>query len=492
MRASAQSKYGKQYNFAALSTVEMLRDQHPITDLDDYRDVVNAVAGGDISALFGPQVGIKQLTELPNPLGAARMVVTTEDQSRAQYLYGSMVAFDTLCNWIPTVFQPQRTLRLMHKPALRQADGSGIRIGPLASSPEDVQSTAALYSTPMEAYECTDQRDTLYLHVLFALRDRDLGQIECDAASGVLDALTVLDDPRMRLSLVGDIAKGAISREFTQTLPSGARGALASSMTADRERAAEVLRALLEHDARGKMVQNVQDSSDSMKNLGGKDDSLGGGTDSESGRNDGARAQGWSTSGSLVQDLWPKLRCVHVSDVRQYKPSKEELRRKYLPPAGVVPIYTSTHTSIAGLVGVNIAPFDDAVPPPKGRRAFFVEALRDGMRDAGAVAKQTAPLGPPPPRPQPWSSDMSAETPVPQGDGEEERQALKSLSPQEAEMAARLLPLGGGTLPSENAFLLHPRAMVFELLPHSSGTAERDSSSAGVKSRMSSQSDSAS
>ena len=63
-----------------------------------------------------------------------------------------MVAFDTLFRWVPTSLQPQKDLKLMFQPRYEIAEGSGLRIGPNSSSPEDVKSTAALYSTPMEAY----------------------------------------------------------------------------------------------------------------------------------------------------------------------------------------------------------------------------------------------------------------------------------------------------------------------------------------------------
>lgn len=151
--------------------------------------------------------------------------------------------------------QPQKDLKLMFQPKYEIAEGSGLRIGPNASTPEDVKTTASLYSTPVEAYECESERDTLYLHLLFALRDADLGLIESNFASGVLDALTLLEDPKIRKALVGDIARGTISQEHTESLAPHAREALLTNSRGDRERAAQVLRSLLAHDERGKRVQ---------------------------------------------------------------------------------------------------------------------------------------------------------------------------------------------------------------------------------------------
>lgn len=79
MRAAAPSEYGKKFNLAALSNVEMLRDQHPITNSDDYEDIVAKVAAGQSRALFGPQTTIKQLGRTSGTSGSHRNLVTTDD-----------------------------------------------------------------------------------------------------------------------------------------------------------------------------------------------------------------------------------------------------------------------------------------------------------------------------------------------------------------------------------------------------------------------------
>ena len=213
--------------------------------------------------------------------------------------------------------------------------------------------------------------------MLFALRDRDLGLIESNFASGVLDALTVLEDPGIRRALIGDIARGTISQEHTQSLAPGARESMLRALTGDRERAAEVMRALLAHDGRDKKVTR------SMLVEGNRDRA-----DGEA-ATDGVQAQAgdWQSSGSLVGDLWPSLRCILAVTTGQFAVYKDVLRRKYLPAGDRVPIYSPFYAATEGLIGVNVAPFDEGVPPPDGKRGFFVEALRDGIR--GSMVTQS-------------------------------------------------------------------------------------------------------
>ena len=64
---------------------------------------------------------------------------------------------------------------------------AGVRVGPASSTPDDpgFARLQPLYSTPAPAYREPAEAPALYLHALFALRDRRLGVVEANFAPTV-------------------------------------------------------------------------------------------------------------------------------------------------------------------------------------------------------------------------------------------------------------------------------------------------------------------
>ena len=62
-----------------------------------------------------------------------------------------------------------------------------------------------VYSTPEAAFAVEHAPSLLYLHLLFALRDRDLSSIQAEYAPALLAMLALLDDPDTRAALLSDL-----------------------------------------------------------------------------------------------------------------------------------------------------------------------------------------------------------------------------------------------------------------------------------------------
>lgn len=366
--------------------------------------------------------------------GARRLIPTTTDQARAFFLYGISLVFDSLFHWVPSALSLQRTLKLMYRPSFRVTP-QGLRIGPNSSNPEDSADTIELYSTPAAAFALEDEQDLLYLHALFALRDRNLGLIEANFGSSILHLFALLDDPTARERLLRDLEDGTAGPHLN--LPPHVRNSLQSGLRPLRARAEEVRTALAAHDARGKRVAGPPGA-----------------------RAAGAADSAWASSGSLCQDLWPHLNAIVSVGTGAFQLSQRQLRERYLPPARDLPWYSPLYAATEGLLGVNIAPFDDGVPPPADKTEFFVHAIRDAVRATAARLRTVESAG--------GSTVNATVTTTPTTSAKD---AEAWVEAEVARLTRELLD-PKTLLPSENAFLLHPRAALFEFIPEEAMESE--------------------
>jgi hypothetical protein len=95
-------------------------------------------------------------------------------------------------------------------------------------------------SSPRDAFHLRAHADALYLHLLFGLRERELGFLQAPFASGLLDMVHLLE--RRGSALVEDIGRGVLRPELE--LEPAQRRHLQSRLRPDPERARELTQVL--------------------------------------------------------------------------------------------------------------------------------------------------------------------------------------------------------------------------------------------------------
>lgn len=153
------------------------------------------------------------------------------------------MCLDAMRKAFPGTDSLQRTTKFFYSPTFRQSE-AGIPIGPNSSTPASSRHMLNLYTTPAPAFEVQDdqlcfyyvycsvptgfwifhaefvnyfpflnctcvcplfqvlsEKDTLYLHLLFALKDPSVGTLESNFASTVFYAFSVLQVLSVVLSL---------------------------------------------------------------------------------------------------------------------------------------------------------------------------------------------------------------------------------------------------------------------------------------------------
>lgn len=298
LRKNANTCYGRQYDFSSVKDSDGFRARHPITTYEHYHDLIKRIASGEEKVIIAEKPLILAMTS--GTSGRSSMLLSTKDTNTEFFLQGVAVCLEVMRQAFPDTDSLQRTTKFFYTPIFRQSE-SGIPIGPNSSTPASSRHMLNLYTTPAPAFEVPSEKDTLYLHLLFALKDPSVGTLESNFASTVFYAFSALQDRWQEL--VEDIERGKVSSALS--LEPQVRTRLEALMKPDPERAAQ-LRAHFQEGFRG-----------------------------------------------IAKRLWPHLHLVLAVDSGSNQIYGEMLRENYCKGLS---FYSPFYAATEGLIGVNLWP----------------------------------------------------------------------------------------------------------------------------------------
>ncbi|XP_034049917.1 GH3 domain-containing protein [Thalassophryne amazonica] len=319
---SAKTLYGKQHDFSSVKDVANFRARHPVTTYEHYREFIGRIAAGEENVITEKP---KVLAMTSGTSGSSTMLLSTKDTNEEFFLQGVTVCFNAMWQAFPASERLQRTTKFFYTPTFRQSE-AGIPIGPNSSTPVSSCHMLHLYTTPAAAFEVPSEKDALYLHLLFALKDPNVGTLESNFASTVFYAFTSLQERWQEL--VDDIERGTVSR--TLALELNVRTRINALMKPDRARAAQ-------------LQAHFQDSF-----------------------------QG------IAKRLWPKLNLVLAVDSGSNQIYGEMLRESYCQG---IPFYSPFYAATEGLIGVNLWPQDPSRHYLLCPRSMFCEFVPESSME---------------------------------------------------------------------------------------------------------------
>ncbi|XP_041830529.1 GH3 domain-containing protein [Melanotaenia boesemani] len=317
LRKNSDTYYGQQYDFNSIKDTEGFRVRHPLTTYGHYRELISRIAAGEEKVIIAEKPLILAMTS--GTSGPSAMLLSTKDTNTEFFLQGVTVCLDAMRQAFPGSDSLQRTTKFFYTPTYRQSE-AGILIGPNSSTPASSRHMLNLYTTPAPAFEVHSEKDTLYLHLLFALKDPSVGTLESNFASTVFYAFTALQDRWQEL--VDDIEQGKISSALS--LDPKVRASLEALMKPEPQRAAQ-LRAHFQEGFRG-----------------------------------------------IAKRLWPQLNLVLAVDSGSNQIYGEMLRETYCKG---VPFYSPFYAATEGLIGVNLWPHESNRRYLLCLRSMFCEFL---------------------------------------------------------------------------------------------------------------------
>ncbi|XP_053367472.1 GH3 domain-containing protein isoform X2 [Clarias gariepinus] len=294
LRDAKNTRYGLEHQF---NVTDFLK-RHPVTTYAHYEELIRQVASGEEKIVV---METPKLTMTSGSSGCGKMLLNTKE-TNSDYVRGMSVCVDAMEKSFPGATSVlQTTLRLVY-PSPERYSEAGLRI---VESQFSAKHTHQLCMSPAAVLQVQNERDALYLHLLFNLRDRHVGILESRFSCAVYDAFRLLEEHWKEL--VADVESGRISSRLP--LDARLRSELERKMKPDPVRAAELRTAITE---------------------------------------------GFE---GIATRLWPRLHLIHTIDSGPHQIYAENLRQHYCKG---VPFYSSLYSGSEGLIGVNLWPLQDS------------------------------------------------------------------------------------------------------------------------------------
>ena len=232
LKENQDTDYGRRYHFSVLRTAEGYQARVPLSHYDVYAPLVELQTRIGESAILTTDPTVCYLLS-SGSMGRPRLIPATN-----KHLMPYLEAF-------AEVMQGKTTFLLAESLPMRQRYNdravlnsiSGVTLTNFLRRERDtMQGMKAKFTSP-EALLCPPEAmDTLYLRLLFALREREVEQIVAPFTWGIVEALSFLEGHWE--DLCNDIEQGEVT--FVLDVPDSFLRQLDGLMAPDRERAEEL------------------------------------------------------------------------------------------------------------------------------------------------------------------------------------------------------------------------------------------------------------
>ena len=211
LNKNSTSKYVEKYNFNSIKSVDEYKSNVPITDYLDYELYINEMLKGEKNILITDDVEFFGHTS--GTTGKQKLVPVTKKSREVGSKYMALLIERFAYNNLKNKWNYGRGLMLADTVMTTYSEG-GVPICSATSGGMDAIKVILpkIYTSPYEVMKIKDKNAALYLHLLFALEDKNLTYISGVFISNVLDALRTLEDNAELL--VRDIRRGSINRNL--------------------------------------------------------------------------------------------------------------------------------------------------------------------------------------------------------------------------------------------------------------------------------------
>lgn len=202
------SEYGLKYKFKEINSIEEFKNNVPITTYKDYKKYINKIVKGEKNILV--TYPISYLGHTSGTTGSQKLIpVTRKAQGFAAKYMALLVpkfsynSFKSEYTYGPGLMISDIVMTTYTKgglPICSATSGGMKSIKPILS---------LMYTSPIEVMEIKNREASIYLHLLFALKEKNLMYISSVFISSVLDILRFLEENHKKL--IKDIKTGSIN-----------------------------------------------------------------------------------------------------------------------------------------------------------------------------------------------------------------------------------------------------------------------------------------
>ncbi|OJH34028.1 GH3 auxin-responsive promoter family protein [Cystobacter ferrugineus] len=230
--------FGRRHGFASLRTVEDFQRALPVSTYEPFQPYMERIARGEQNVLTADRVEYLGITS--GTTGQNKLLPVTRPHLR-HIQRASAISLAVVAEKVPAAQHPVRGMILMNA-ELRERTEGGLLTGALtAIATQSLGRVATLALTsPPDAFSMRSHADALYLHLLFGLRERQLGYLMAPFATGLLDMVHLLEQRWQ--DLMEDLSHGVVRPALD--LEPKQRRRLQSRLRPDPQRVEELSRVL--------------------------------------------------------------------------------------------------------------------------------------------------------------------------------------------------------------------------------------------------------
>ncbi|XP_038058034.1 GH3 domain-containing protein-like [Patiria miniata] len=224
----ADTEYGRRY-LTGIQSLQDFRDKHPLTKYDHYQDYFQRLADGEKNVCVAAKVdrfGVSSGTT-----GTGKLIPLILKTSAGMIL---IMNHKRLYKSSPV----QRVATLYCRPA-KKFTKSGLPIAPLffiGDTELTKMCCTAIQNTPFSAFRISTDFEATYVHLLFALTDKNLASFSASFASQVYRAFSMLEDEQDMF--LEDLSEGRINLRLN--IDAEIRRSLDAALKANPARADEL------------------------------------------------------------------------------------------------------------------------------------------------------------------------------------------------------------------------------------------------------------
>ena len=239
LQKNIKTVYGQSYHFEGIRNPKDYKRAVPLTTYSDYESYIEAIAAGQENVLTTDEVQYFGLSS--GTTGSQKRIPTTAKGRNIVNLSMMFLQQGSISQALPAARNGGKGLLLMN---MLQSENTPIGIPTGSGTSGGMKSMQKVlryfWTTPQEVLAIPDQQVANYLHLLFALQERNLAYLGSPFPSIIVQLFRVLE--KQWPEIIQDLASGKISSHLT--LDSTHRAKLEEGLKADPLRAEELRREL--------------------------------------------------------------------------------------------------------------------------------------------------------------------------------------------------------------------------------------------------------
>eukprot|EP00918_Siedleckia_nematoides_P023970 GHVU01051700.1.p1 GENE.GHVU01051700.1~~GHVU01051700.1.p1 ORF type:complete len:337 (+),score=37.43 GHVU01051700.1:273-1283(+) len=203
--------YGELFKFSDINNSKQFKEKIPLNNYSDFKSYIDEMSKGGKNILIKDSV--EYFSHSSGTTGSQKLLINTKKSRKKASRYMGILTEAVVFNHLKYKWTYERGVMLTDMVATSKTKGGTTVSSATSGGMRGIRPIIPyIWTTPPEVMDIKDKEDSMYLHLLFALRESELMYIGGTFISSVLDFFRILENRWSEL--VKDIEKGEIGENI--------------------------------------------------------------------------------------------------------------------------------------------------------------------------------------------------------------------------------------------------------------------------------------